>query len=142
MKERVSLEVNQPVEVCLANAVGQDVAGRLGNEVMYPLTDGRVMFVPTSVRDHITRLGIKMGEAFNICKREVSDHGEPMVEWVVGRNGDHPPSQALESVRRRLEAAGLVLTVSNRLPNNTGHQLCFASGEVINVFDSGKVTAQ
>ena len=65
-----------------------------------------------------------------------------MVEWVVGRNGDHPPSKAFENVRRRLEAAGLVLTVSNRLPNNTGHQLCFASGEVINVFDSGKVTVQ
>jgi hypothetical protein len=142
MKEKVSFEVNQPVEVCLANPVGQDVAGRLGNEAMFPLIDGRVMLVPTSVRDHITRLGIKMGEAFNICKREVNDRGEPMVEWVVGRNGDHPPLKALENVRRRLEAAGLVLTVSNRLPNNTGDQLCFASGDVVNVFDSGKVTVQ
>lgn len=142
MKEKVSFEVNQPVEVCLANAVGQDVAGRLGTEVMFFLVDGRAMFVPSSVRDQISRLGIKAGEPFNVCKREVSDRGEPMVEWSVGRHGDHPPSNAFENVRRRLEAAGLVLTVSNRLPNNSGHQLCFASGEVINVFDSGKVTVQ
>ena len=142
MKEKVSFEVNQPVEVCLANATGQNTAGHLGNEVMYQLSDGRVMFVPSSVRDQISRLGIKPGEPFSICKREVTDRGEPMVEWSVGCNGDHPPSNAFENVRRRLEAAGLVLTVSNRLPNNSGHQLCFASGEVINVFDSGKVTVQ
>ncbi len=142
MKEKVSFEVNQPVEVCLANAASQNTAGHLGNEVMYQLSDGRVMFVPTSVRDHITRLGIKTGEPFSICKREVTDRGEPMVNWVVGRNGDHPHSKAFENVRRRLEAAGLVLTVCSRLPNNTGDQLCFASGEVINVFDSGKVTVQ
>jgi len=111
MKEKVSFEVNLPVEVCLANTPGHDVEGRLGNEVMYQLIDRRVMFVPTCVRDQINRLGIKTGEPFNICKREVNDHGESMVEWVVGRNGDHSPSKAVENVRHRLEAAGLILTI-------------------------------
>ena len=142
MKEKVSFEVNLPVELYLANAAGHDVEGRLGNEVMYQLIDGRVMFVPPSVRDQIAQLGIKTGEPFNICKREANDHGESVVEWLVGRNGDQPPSKAVENVRRRLEGAGLILTVCNRLPNNSGHQLCFASGEVVNVFDSGKVTVQ
>ncbi len=142
MKEKVSFDVNLPVEVCLANAAGQEVEGRVGNEVMYQLIDGRMMFVPPGVRDQITKLGIKTGEPFNICKREVNDHGEALVEWKVWRNGSHSFSKAVEKVRDCLEAAGLVLTVCNRLPNNTGYQLCFASGEVINVFDSGKVTVQ
>src|SRR5437016_2345168 len=86
---------------------GHDVEGRLGNEVMYQLIDGRVMFVPPSVRDQITHLGIKTGEPFNICKRETNDHGESMVEWLVGRNGDQPSPKAVENVRHRLEAAGL-----------------------------------
>ena len=142
MKEKVSFELNLPVEVSLSNAAAQEVEGRLGNEVMYHLADGRAMVVPPSVRDQITRHGIKSGETFSVCKREVNDHGESMVEWVVERRDGRASTKAVESVLRRLEAAGLVPTLCNRLPNNTGDQLCFATGEVINVFDSGKVTIQ
>jgi hypothetical protein len=51
-------------------------------------------------------------------------------------------STTLEHLRTKLENAGLILTRSQRLPNQTGHQLRFATGEVVNLFDTGTVTIQ
>jgi predicted nucleotide-binding protein len=51
-------------------------------------------------------------------------------------------TSTLQSIRTRLENAGLALTRSQRLPNETGHQLRFATGEVVNLFDTGTITIQ
>jgi predicted nucleotide-binding protein len=47
-----------------------------------------------------------------------------------------------DEVLRRLEAAGLALEDRRRLPNGTGEQLRFTTGEVVCVFDTGTVNAQ
>jgi hypothetical protein len=51
MKERVVFEANVPVTATLAYADGLKVQGRFGDQVMYSLTDGRVMYVPPIVRN-------------------------------------------------------------------------------------------
>jgi hypothetical protein len=51
-------------------------------------------------------------------------------------------TSTLEHIRAKLESAGLILTRSQRLLNQTGHQMRFATGEVVNLFDTGTVTVQ
>lgn len=51
-------------------------------------------------------------------------------------------TSTLEHIRTKLENAGLILIRSQRLPNQTGHQLRFATGEIVNLFDTGTVTVQ
>src|SRR6516164_7572238 len=70
MKERVVFEANVPVTATLAYADGLKVQGRFGDQVMYSLTDGRVMYVPPIVRDRLIELGIRQKEPFNICRAE------------------------------------------------------------------------
>ena len=55
MKEKVTFETNEPVSVALAQTEGMEVQGRYGDEIMYNLQDGRVMFVPVSIRDEIRK---------------------------------------------------------------------------------------
>jgi predicted nucleotide-binding protein len=47
----------------------------------------------------------------------------------------------VEEAQRRLEAAGLVVE-RTRLPNETGYQLRCRTGEIVNVFDNGRINAQ
>ena len=142
MKDKVMFETNVPVEVCLARAEGKEVESRWGEEVMYNLADGRVMFVPASVRDQLRKLDVKPGERFQICKREVNDHGEACIEWAVSRRETVQLPSAVQTVQSKLESAGLVVTGCSRLSNGTGWQLCAAAGEIVNVFDTGRVSVQ
>lgn len=48
----------------------------------------------------------------------------------------------IDEIQRRLEASGLALKGRDRLPNETGWQLRFKSGEIINVFDNGTISVQ
>jgi hypothetical protein len=142
MKEKVTFETNVPVPVVLAQVEGMEVQGRCGDEVMYNLQDGRVMFVPPSIRDEIRKLDVNPGEALQICKREVEVLGEPCIEWTVSRRESSQSPKAVQVVQRKLEAAGLVVTGCSKLSNHTGWQLCCAGGEVVSVFDTGKVLVQ
>jgi hypothetical protein len=108
---------------------------------MYNLADGRVMFVPPSVRDQLRKLEVKRSEPFRICKREVNDQGEPGIEWTVSRNQASQIPSAVQLIQSKLESAGLVVTGRSRLSNATGWQLC-AGGEIVNVFDTGRVSVQ
>lgn len=47
-----------------------------------------------------------------------------------------------DEVQRRLEEAGLVLEKRSRLGNDTGDQLRFKTGEIVNVFDKGTFSVQ
>jgi hypothetical protein len=64
MKERVVFQTNVPVTAALAYADGIRVEGRYGDQVMYSLSDERVMYVPPAVRDKLVELGIKQREPF------------------------------------------------------------------------------
>ena len=57
--------------------------GRFGDQVMYSLTDGRVMYVPPLVRDKLVELGIRQNEPFNICRAERREGNRRFVDWVV-----------------------------------------------------------
>ena len=50
MREKVIFPTNVPVTVTLAFQDGLDVEGRFGDQVMYTLEDGRVMYVAPMVR--------------------------------------------------------------------------------------------
>src|SRR5262249_34849492 len=70
MKEGVVFEANVPVAATLAYADGLQVQGRFVDQVMYSLTDGRVMYVPPIVRDRLLELGIRQNNPFAICRTE------------------------------------------------------------------------
>jgi hypothetical protein len=142
MKEKVTFETNVPVPVALAQVEGMEVQGRCGDEVMYHLQDGRVMFVPVSIRDEIRKLEVKPGETLQVCRREVEVLGEPCIEWTASRRESSQSPKAVQVVQRKLEAGGLVVTGCSKLSNYTGWQLCCAGGEVVSVFDTGKVLVQ
>src|SRR6516165_3497852 len=99
MKERVVFEANVPVTATLAYADGLKVQGRFGDQVMYSLTDGRVMYVPPLVRDKLLEFGIRQNEPFAICRAERREGNRRFVGWVVQPSG--PASTAPSGTTHR-----------------------------------------
>ena len=93
MKERVVFEANVPVTATLAYADGLKVQGRFGDQVMYSLTDGRVMYVPPMVRDKLVELGIRQNEPFASWRAERREGNRRFVDWVVQPDGSATPVQ-------------------------------------------------
>src|SRR5215469_14283396 len=120
MKERVVFEANVPVTATLAYADGLKVQGRFGDQVMYSLTDGRVMYVPQLMRDKLVELGIRQNEPFNICRAERREGNRRFVDWAV-----HPEDSAA--------AARSVTAHSDTL----GSPLSGGSGERVNPNGNG-----
>src|SRR3974390_714872 len=94
MKERVVFEANVPVTATLAYADGLKVQGRFGDQVMYSLADGRVMYVPPIVRDKLVELGIRQNEPFDICRAERREGNRRFVDWVVQPDGSAAQAQS------------------------------------------------
>jgi hypothetical protein len=94
MKERVVFEANVPVTATLAYADGLKVQGRFGDQVMYSLTDGRVMYVLPLVRDKLVELGIRQNEPFAICRAERREGYRRFVDWVVQPDSSAAPAQS------------------------------------------------
>ena len=94
MKERVMFEANVPVTATLAYADGLKVQGRFGDQVMYSLTDERVMYVPPFVRDKLVEVGIRQNEPFVICRAERREGNRRFVDWVVQPNGSAASPQS------------------------------------------------
>ena len=110
MSEKVQFQTNVPVEVALKYNDGKEVTGQYGDQVLYTLTDGRVMYVPPIVKKKIDELGIGRGELFTITKAEKKNGTRRTIEWVVGANdgGDRKPQTRAQQPngKRRLSAAG------------------------------------
>ncbi|MGA3241514.1 MAG: hypothetical protein ABSG03_35075 [Bryobacteraceae bacterium] len=70
MSDKVQFQTNIPVEVALKYGDGKEVNGQYGDQVLYTLTDGRVMYVPPIVKRRIEELGIGRGELFILTKAE------------------------------------------------------------------------
>ena len=105
MKERVVFEANVPVTATLAYADGLKVQGRFGDQVMYSLADGRVMYVPPLVRDKLVELGIRQNEPFNICRSEHREGNRRFVDWIVQPNGSASPVPSGTAHRETLESS-------------------------------------
>jgi hypothetical protein len=91
MKERVVFQTNVPVTAALTYADGIKVEGRYGDQVMYSLTDERVMYVPPVVGDKLIELGIRQNQAFSICKAECGEGNRRFIEWTVKRIATEQP---------------------------------------------------
>jgi hypothetical protein len=50
MSDKVQFQTNIPVEAALKYGDGKEVNGQYGDQVLYTLTDGRVMYVPPIVK--------------------------------------------------------------------------------------------
>lgn len=86
-REILRFETNVPVKVALAYEEGKLVDGRFGDQWMYTLADERVMYAAPIVAERIQKLGVRKGEPFTICKREVKDGLKKRIEWQVARPG-------------------------------------------------------
>ena len=77
MSEKVQFQTNVSIDVALKYNDGKEVTGQYGDQVLYTLTDGRVMYVPPIVKKKIDELGIGRGELFTIRRRRRTEHGAP-----------------------------------------------------------------
>jgi hypothetical protein len=91
-------EANTPVQVALRFDGGRDVDGRYGPQVLYTLTDGRLMYLEPKAARRIDELKITAGESFSICKREIKNSQKRTVEWEVNRLEAVPATARLEIV--------------------------------------------
>jgi hypothetical protein len=87
MADKVTFQTNIPVEVALKYGDGKDVNGQYGDQVLYTLMNGQVMYVPPIVRKQIEDLGIGRGELFTITKAEKKNGIRRTIEWQVAANG-------------------------------------------------------
>ena len=84
-EREISVSNHVPVTAPLAYGDGIKVEGRCGDQVMYSLTDERVMYVPPIVRDKLIELGIRQNEPFSICKAERREGNRRFIEWAGRR---------------------------------------------------------
>ena len=90
MSDKVQFQTNVPVEVALKYNDGKEVNGQYGDQVLYTLADGRVMYVPPIVKRRIDELGIGRGELFTLTKAEKKNGTRRTIEWLVsaGERGE------------------------------------------------------
>src|SRR5438067_8784678 len=91
MSEKVQFQTNVSIDVALKYNDGKEVTGQYGDQVLYTLVDGRVMYVPPIVKKKIDEAEIARGELFTITKAERKNGTRRTVEWVIGTNGTTAP---------------------------------------------------
>src|SRR5579862_9883079 len=92
-------EMNVPTAVSLMSPQGTRIEGRYGDQVMFTLVDGRVMYVPPIVATKIEAEGITVGEQFELCKARVRAGRRQTIEWRLRRRDSEPqPEQGPASV--------------------------------------------
>ena len=87
MSEKLQFQTNVAIDVTLKYNDGKEVTGQYGDQVLYTLTDGRVMYVPPIVKKKIDELGIGRGELFTITKAEKKNGTRRTIEWLVATDG-------------------------------------------------------
>jgi hypothetical protein len=83
MSDKVQFQTNIPIKIALKYGDGKEVSGQYGDQVMYTLTDDRVMYVPPIVKRRIEELGIARGELFTLTKAEKKNGTRRTIEWLV-----------------------------------------------------------
>ena len=87
-------EMNVPTPISLMSPQGTRIEGRYGDQVMFTLADGRVMYVPPTVAAKIEAEGIGAGEPFELCKARIRVGRRQMIEWHL-KKGVSEPEQAV-----------------------------------------------
>ena len=84
--EIVRFRTSIPVEVPgIKYPRGRPVHNQYGDQVLITFVDGRKAYLPSIVDERIEQLGLKLGEPFVICKREVTEGRRKMIRWDVQR---------------------------------------------------------
>lgn len=91
---------NIPQEITLKFPDGKRVQGQFGEQAMYTLADGSIMYVPLIVEERIQKLGIAPGQPFGICKTEVREGQKKQIRWEV---------ECIEQPPRKPQAAAALL---------------------------------
>jgi hypothetical protein len=81
----VRFQINTPAEIILGSPQGTVIESRYGDQVMFTLADGRIMYVPGIVATRIQDHGIRAGEPFDLCKILVKNGRRRSVDWLVKR---------------------------------------------------------
>jgi len=106
MSEKVHFQTNVPIDVALKYNDGKEVTGQYGDQFLYTLTDGRVMYVPPIVKKKIDELGIGRGDLFTIMKAEKKNGTRRTIEWVIEgkETGDRRPRTCAQQPKSRPSA--------------------------------------
>ncbi len=72
---------NTPAQVALKFPTGKHVAGKFGEQVMYSLQSGEVMYVPIILEKQLQELNVKAGEPVEILKSK----RDKQTEWTAKR---------------------------------------------------------
>ena len=118
-------EMNVPTEVALQSQQGVLVPGRYGDRMMFPLADGRVMYVPPIVATQIEAQGILAGEPFQLWKASTKVGQRRLIEWKVKRIAEKPPGEAEVSGDAEPQVAlpaGVFRAADLPSPPNGSHQ--------------------
>jgi hypothetical protein len=124
--EVLRFTANIPEEVALKFGDGKAVEGRYGDQVLYTLTDDRVMYLPPIAAKRITDMRIGKGELFQVCKKEVTRGSKRGIEWEVKRVDPGPsavecPALSADKPGRRVPLASEATTASPAAASN--HQV-------------------
>src|SRR5579863_514438 len=108
MSDKVQFQTNIPIEIALKYGDGKEVSGQYGDQVMYTLTDDRVMYVPPIVKRRIEELGIGRGELFTLTKAEKKNGTRRTIEWLVaaGERGEKDTQTSDQQVAGRQRGNG------------------------------------
>src|ERR1700686_496283 len=97
----LKFEPNIPRQVSLKFPTGRHVNGQYGEQVMYSLECGSVMYVPIIVEKKLAELAVKKGQPIEICKAQ--ENGK--TEWQVRRIEDEHPNRKPQGVVQILNSS-------------------------------------
>jgi hypothetical protein len=96
-REKVTFPPNEPVTVTLQYPAGKIISGNFGEQVMWGLADGRVMFLDLAVAQKINHLDPQQGESFVIARRWNGQKGSKVV-WDVWLSPETEKTRAAREV--------------------------------------------
>jgi len=90
-REKVTFATNVPQILTLEfNPPTEARDGRFGDQYMYFLGDGKIMWADPPLHEEIVRSGAKAGSEIGICKRELRNAGRRHIQWEVGLVEEEP----------------------------------------------------
>lgn len=102
MSEKVQFTIGLAEVVTLKYDAGKQVAGRFGDQYMFGLLDGRIMFVEPEVNSAIVQTGARAGDTVSICKRSEKQGRTTRTMWDVelldsAQDENEPPDWARQN---------------------------------------------
>jgi hypothetical protein len=100
MADKVTFQTNITQEIALAFAEPKEVQSTFspdGRQFMFSLTDGRVMFLNTSVAERVKSLNLQPKEPFEMCRQEKVEGNRKRVEWHIAKVGVAEEAPAVQA---------------------------------------------